>query len=223
MRIPHLFRAYGKTWRVRWWEESQGTSGFNPQLHHAFVDEGSRTITMHPALKGRPRQAFEAFVHEILHIVNFEEPKRSGRSRFRLRHDLIHHLDEPLAFALMSMGVSFRCVCRRCEPASRSRFSSADPVSLSVAASGGNGSCRTGARGRGMSPRPGQEDIMAQGGRGRSSSGGGRGKSSRGSSSGSSSSSSRGRGQSNRGRSSSSSRKRSGSRSGGGSSSSSSR
>jgi len=175
---------------------------------------------MHPALKGRPRQAFEAFVHEILHIVNFEEPKRTGHSRFRLRHDLIHHLDDRLAFALMSMGVSFRCVCRRCEPVACSRFRPAEELSTR-AASAGNGSCRNGHRGRGMSPRPEQEDVMAQGGRGRTSSGGAS-KSSRGSNSSSSSSSgSRGRGQTNRGRSSSGSRKRSSSRSGSSSNSSS--
>ena len=117
MRIPHEFRAYDKRWKVRWWQDRDcGFPGFNPRLHHSHVDERTRIITMHPDLKGRPRQAFEALVHEVMHIINFEERKRIGRSRYRLRHDVIYHLDEPLAFALMGMGVSFRCVCSGCGP-----------------------------------------------------------------------------------------------------------
>jgi len=125
MRIPHEFRAYGKKWRVRWWHDrNRGFPGFNPKLHHSHIDEGTRAITMHPDLKGHPRRAFESFVHEVMHIVNFEERKRSGRSKFRLRHDLIYQLDEPLALTLMGMGVSFRCVCPACvarDAARRSR------------------------------------------------------------------------------------------------------
>jgi hypothetical protein len=115
MRIPHEFRAYGKTWRVRWWDDPErGFPGFNPRLHHSYIDSGKRVITMHPNLRSQPRRAFEAFVHEVMHIVNWEERKRTGRSKYRLPHDLIYHLDEPLAFTLMGMGVSFRCVCVRC-------------------------------------------------------------------------------------------------------------
>jgi hypothetical protein len=204
MRIPHEFRAYGKTWRVRWWENrARGFGGFNPQLHHAYVDEGSRTITMHSDLKGRPRQAFEAFVHEIMHIVSFEESKRVGRSKFRITHDVIHHLDEPLAFALMGMGVSFRCVCVRCDPSRRASIAHASPID--TVSRERNESCIGHGRRRGMSLRPRLEGAMAQGGRGGNSSGngrGGRGKSSSSSSSSrgrSSSSSSRSRGRSSRG------------------------
>jgi hypothetical protein len=145
MRIPHEFRAYGKTWRVQWWHDpDRGFPGFNPRLHHSYIDSGTRVITMHPNLKGRPRRAFEAFVHEVMHIVNWEERKRSGRSKYRLPHELIYHLDEPLAFALMGMGVSFRCVCPRCaSPRShvpkshgigRAVFSSRHSTSLAVSA-----------------------------------------------------------------------------------------
>lgn len=128
MRIPHEFRAYGKRWRVRWWKDRDyGFPGFNPRLHHSHVDERTRMITLHPDLKQHPRQAFEAFVHEVMHIINFEERKRLGRSKYRIRHELIYHLDEPLAFALMGMGVKFRCVCSRCglRAASRSQIRSA--------------------------------------------------------------------------------------------------
>ena len=126
MRIPHAFRAYGKVWRVRWWHDRErGFPSFNPRIHHSHIDEGTRVITLHPDLRGHPRRAFEAFVHELMHLVNFEERKRSGRSKYRIPHDVIYHLDGPLAFALMQMGVSFRCVCERCGPRAARRRSEA--------------------------------------------------------------------------------------------------
>lgn len=118
MRIPHAFRCYGKTWRVRWADRPIRTAGakpdFNPDLHESHVDEALRVVTLNSELRGRPRQAFKALVHEVMHIVNFEERHRPGRSHYRIRHETMYHLDGPFGGALLDMGVTFRCVCKPC-------------------------------------------------------------------------------------------------------------
>jgi len=117
VRIPHAFRCYGKTYRVRWWKDREkGFLGFNPKLHDGHSDDETRLITLGVWLRGKPRLAFEVFLHEVIHVVNFEERKRPGRSRYRIRHETMYHLDEALAGALLEMGVTFRCVCRDCRP-----------------------------------------------------------------------------------------------------------
>lgn len=115
MRIPHAFRAFERTYRVRWWEDrEEGFPGFNPKKHDGHTDDERAIVTLGAWLRGHPRLAFEVFLHEVLHVVNFEARKFRGRSKYRIRHETMYHLDEALSKALVDMGVSFRCVCRPC-------------------------------------------------------------------------------------------------------------
>lgn len=91
----------------------------------AQPDEEPWSITIDIALKKNPELAAEAFVHEVLHIINKWEPvaresmsvaekQRVTRWTWKkwrpLSHMMVHQLDVPLGRLLMSVDFSCRCL-----------------------------------------------------------------------------------------------------------------
>jgi len=134
MLVPHALELYGHVYRVRWGSSSDPT--WDPESDEAQVVHGPEdaepgqdtyTITLHPGIRGSRARSRAALVHEILHIIDYHEPrarsKMSPEERARvtrwtwprwkpLDHKLVHQLDTPLSRFLET--VEFRCVCEPC-------------------------------------------------------------------------------------------------------------
>lgn len=128
--IPHMFKFLGETWRVEW--RKKATADFDPEQDDAQLFVSERRILMARRIlhwrdpqtkKLDPAYAWEAFLHEVTHIVDELWPKMRGktdrygrkRSRWFISHKAIHRLDEALGVLVIEAGIRFPCCCRKCQ------------------------------------------------------------------------------------------------------------
>lgn len=131
--IPHQFQLYGQTWRVIWgsstdpfWDSSEDDAKVVDGKPRA--GEEAWTITIHPKHRRNRARAWECLFHEILHIIDANEPAyrktmpkaerervlRHTYEKWDLQHEQMHQLDVPMGRAFVEMRVHIPCTCRPC-------------------------------------------------------------------------------------------------------------
>lgn len=131
--IPHEFELYGLRWKVRWGSPNDPFWNAQEDLAQVVDDKPKKgqqacTVTLHPSLRRHPDQAWSAFFHEILHIIDKREPgfRRTMNAKDRekamrhtyetwgLQHEMMHQIDTPVGRFLAQAKAYIPCICSPC-------------------------------------------------------------------------------------------------------------
>lgn len=130
LTIPHQIVVYGRIYDVKWGSDDPDWK--EDKMHSLVVDgytrrgRESNAIILNPNLKPDFRLAHESLLHEVMHLMNWNERQwrldhptertdPSGKATWRpIKHSTMHLIDLPLARILFDNGALFECRCRPC-------------------------------------------------------------------------------------------------------------